>query len=94
MCFRVFPCFGIVSATDYSHVRYQQNTCVFSLPAAKVELLDNVTDFLEPVQVLVANSGGIGDNEESGAFKQDNLVCLACAAEAVKVGLQHPDIGY
>jgi hypothetical protein len=48
-------------------------------------LLDYVTDLFEAMMILMANGGSVGDDQESGAFKEDDFIGIADPAKVVKM---------
>lgn len=55
------------------------------LPAAKIELLDYVTDLFESMMILMTNSSSVGNDQESSAFEEDHFISIADPTEIIKM---------
>jgi hypothetical protein len=66
-------------------VRLDKEDELLLLPAAKIELLDYVTDLFESMMILMANGSGVGDDQESSAFKENDFISIADPTKVVKM---------
>jgi hypothetical protein len=58
---------------------------IYFLPAAKVKLLDYVTDLFESMMILMTNSSSVGNDQESSAFKEDHFISIADPTKIIKM---------
>ena len=63
-----------------------------SLNATELELLDDITDFLKPMNIFVFLCIVMGNNQESRSFKKYYLVSIQSIAELFKIFLKSLNI--